>query len=124
MQELENQLLDPPIDRPRLLDQCMDNLDFAIMLLEDFANSSQARLNDFDAVLSDRNFPEIATKAHALRGTSSILAIVTVPKICSDLEVAARKKNEEQTLELIQQLRSEVQRVNDFIPNIRESNRS
>ena len=112
--------LEPPIDRSRILDQCLDNLDFALSLLDDFAKTSPARLKEFDTALAEQNQTAIVTKAHALRGTAGILAIITLPEICSKLESAATNGDWNQTRELIQQLRDETQRIIEFIPMIRD----
>ena len=110
----------PPIDRDRLLDQCLGNVDFALMLLDEFAKTSPSRLDGFDAALAEHNHATIATKAHALRGTAGILAADALMETCSNLESFAKKNADwDLTSNLVQQLHHEIQRAIDFIPAIR-----
>ena len=110
----------PPIDRHRLLDQCLGNVDFALMLLEEFAKTSPSRLEAFDAALVERSHATIASKAHALRGTAGILAADTVMETCSNLESSGKQHADwDVTSHLVQKLHIEIQRAIDFIPVIR-----
>lgn len=117
--DLQDLLPTPAIDRDRLLEQCLSNLDFALMLLSEFENSSQSRLDAFDAALAERNHAAIASKAHALRGVAGILAADTLMETCSKLESASKNADWGQTHDLTQQLHYEMQRTIDFIPIIR-----
>lgn len=117
--DLQDLLPTPPIDHDRLLDQCLGNLDFALMLLEEFAKTSPSRLDAFDAALAEKDHATIASKAHALKGTAGILAADALMETCSNLESFAKKEDWNLARDLTQQLRHEMQRTIDFIPNIR-----
>lgn len=118
--DFQDLLAAPPIDRDRLLDQCLGNLDFALMLLDEFAKTSPSRLEGFDAALAERNHATIATKAHALRGTAGILAANALMETCANLESSAKQDADwNLTHNLVQQLHHEIQRAIDFIPVIR-----
>lgn len=112
----------PPIDRDQLLDQCVGSVDFALMLLDEFAKTSSSRLDAFDAALAERDNAAIASKAHALRGTAGILAANDLLETCVSLEFFAKQNADwKQTQELILQLHYEIRRTIDFIPVIRET---
>lgn len=118
--DIQDLLLTPPIDHARLLDQCLGNVDFALMLLDEFAKTSPSRLDGFDVALAERNHATIATKAHALRGTAGILAANALMETCSNLESHAKQEADwNLTRTLVQQLHHEIQRAIDFIPVIR-----
>lgn len=118
--DFQDLLSAPPIDRDRLLDQCLGNVDFALMLLDEFAKTSPSRLDGFDVALAEHNHATIATKAHALRGTAGILAADALMETCSNLESFAKKNADwDLTGHLVQQLHAEIQRAIDFIPTIR-----
>lgn len=118
--DLQDLMTVPPIDRDRLLDQCLGNLDFALMLLDEFAKTSPSRLDAFDAALAEHNTAAIASKAHALRGTAGILAANDLMETCSNLESFAKQDADwNLTRDLVQQLHREIQRAIDFIPSIR-----
>ena len=114
-------LLAPPIDRDWLLEQCVDNLDFALTLLNEFEKSSPARLDAFDAALAAHNHAAIADQAHALKGVAGILAANSLMQVCANLESTAADADWNHTRDLIRQLRHELQRMLDFIPHISSS---
>lgn len=117
--DLRDLLPAPPMDHDRLLDQCLGNMDFALMLLDEFAKTSPSRLDAFDAALAEKDHTAIASKAHALKGTAGILAADALMETCSNLESFAKKEDWNLVRDLTQQLHHEIQRVIDFIPNIR-----
>lgn len=119
--DLRDLLPASPVDRERLLDQCLSSMSFALMMLEEFTKSSPARLAAFDAALANHNFVAIASQAHALKGVAGILAADTLLQSCSQLESAAKSDDKPETHALVQRLHHEVQRVIDFIPTLQAS---
>ncbi len=117
--EFQELLSAPPIDRDRLLERCMNNVDFALTLLDAFEATSPARLAAFDAALAEHDCAAIASEAHGFKGVVSVLAGNALRQICLNLETATKDADWNQTRDLVQQLRHEVQRLIDFIPNIR-----
>ena len=109
----------PPIDRDRLLERCLNNLDFALTLLDAFETTSPARLAAFDAALAEHDHAAIAAEAHGFKGVVGVLTGNALMQICSHLEAAAMDADWNRTRDLIQQLHHETQRMIDFIPNIR-----
>lgn len=116
--ELEDLCRTPPIDRERLLDQCVNNIDFALQLLDEFAKTSPSRLAGIEAALADHNQVAIASQAHALLGVAAILAADALVETCSHLESAAKNGDWDQARDLIEQLHHQMQRTIDGIPNI------
>lgn len=116
--ELEDLCPTPPIDRERLLDQCL-NIDLALMLLDEFATTCPSRLAAFEAALASNNHAAIVSQAHALKGVAGILAADAVMETCSSLESTAKTTDWDQTRNLIQQLDQELRRVIAFIPRLR-----
>jgi len=116
------QLLDlsaaPPIDRDQLLKQCLCDSDFALSVLNEFSQSSSTRLQAFDVALSQNNHEAIYRLAHGLKGVAAALAFPNLIEICSNLQSTKSCVNWNQTVDLIHQLRREVERVIEFIPTI------
>lgn len=109
----------PPFDRVRLLERCLDNLEFALVLLDEFETTSESRLSGFRTALAEQDRGAIAFKAHALKGVVGILAADALKATCSRLEAAANAADWDKTRDLIQQLEQEMQEAIDFIPHIR-----
>lgn len=116
--ELQELLPAPPIDRDQLCDRCLGNLDFGLMLLDEFEKEHQSRLDALDAALAERRQDDIASQAHALKGVAAVLAANTLMKTCANLESAAKNTDWDQTHALIQHLHHEMRRTIEFIPNI------
>lgn len=109
----------PPIDRDRLLERCLGNLDFALTLLGEFEKTSQSSLDAFAVALAEGDHVTISAKAHSLKGVAGVLSASTLMQICSNLESAAKDTDLNQTRDLTLQLNREIRRIVDFIPNIR-----
>lgn len=109
----------PPINLDQLREQCMGDLDFALMLLDEFEKTSQSRLDAFDAVLFEQNHSALTSKAHALKGVAGILGASALMEICENLESQSSDTDWNQTRDLIEQLYHEYQRTIAFIPTVR-----
>ena len=109
----------PPIDRDRLLERCLNNLGFALTLLDEFEKTSQSSLDAFATALVEGDHATISAKAHGLKGVAGVLTANTLMQICSNLESAAKDADWNQTRDLTLQLNHEMRRIVDFIPNIR-----
>ena len=117
--ELQDLLPAPPIDRDRLVEQCVESLDFALTLLAEFERTSPSRLDAFDTALAEHNHAAIAFNAHGLKGVAGILAADALMETCLNLESTTSDADWNQTCDLIQQLRHEMQRAIDYIPNLK-----
>ena len=109
----------PPIERDRLLERCLNNVDFALMLLGEFEKEHQTRLDALRTALAEKCNTAIASQAHALKGVAGVLAASTLMTTCAVLESAAHQADWDQIREQIEQLHHEMQRAIEFIPNIR-----
>lgn len=118
--DVQDLLPAPPIDSSLFHAQCLGDLDFAATLLEMFETTSSSRLKDFEAALAEGNYDAIAENAHALRGVAGILGATTLIDVCSNLGSNSSRGDRGQTHDLIQTLLHEIQRVIDFIPNMRQ----
>ncbi len=116
--DLQDLLLAPPINRDQLLEQCLNNVDFALLLLDEFAKTTQSRLEEVDTALAEGNYTGIASKAHALKGVAGILAARHLVEICATLESTASGAVRSQTAGLLKQLHHECQRLIAFIPTV------
>lgn len=117
--DFQDLLSAPPIDRVRLLEQCLGNVDFALSLLDEFDKTIPARLDGFDSALAQLDNDAIGCQAHALKGVAGLLAFNNLMEICSNLESANRDADWNHIHDLLQQLRREARRTIEFIPNIR-----
>lgn len=117
--ELRDLTANSPIDYRALREQCLNNLDFALMLLDEFERTSESRLANFDAALAKGDPTEIASQAHGLRGVAGILGARDLMDVCSTLEATAKHDAWPQIDELVQRVRDEMQRAIRFIPSIR-----
>ena len=114
-------LRNPPIDRVQLLEQCVGNLDFALMMLNEFESTAQSSVDSMTCAQTERHFAKLASDAHAFRGVAGILAAMTLMELCAALETAAENADWDTLCNLIPQIQSEVQRTIRFIPSIRMS---
>lgn len=118
-QDLQDLAANSPIDYRALREQCLNNLDFACMLLDEFEQTSESRLASFDAALAKGDPTEIASQAHGLRGVAGILGARDLMEVCATLEASAKSQAWPQIDQLVRQLHQEMQRTINFIPNIR-----
>jgi HPt (histidine-containing phosphotransfer) domain-containing protein len=118
-QDLQDLTANSPIDYGALREQCLNNLDFAFMLLDEFEQTSESRLASFDAALAKGDPTEIASQAHGLRGVAGILGARDLMEVCATLEANARSQAWPQIDQLVRQLHQEMQRAINFIPRIR-----
>lgn len=118
-QDLQDLAANSPIDYRVLREQCLNNLDFALMLLDEFEQTSESRLASFDDALAKSDPKEIASQAHGLRGVAGVLGARDLMEVCSALEATAKRNEWPQINALVQQLQNEMRRAINFIPRIR-----
>jgi HPt (histidine-containing phosphotransfer) domain-containing protein len=116
--DLEDLLNTPPIDHRLLLENCLGKPTFAISLLEEFGRTAAGRLAEFEDQLRQGNLAAIAALSHALRGVVDILCASTLRTITVDIEAACHAADHMQVQQWIQQLRNEVQRMQQQIPEL------
>ena len=111
-------LATPPIDRDLLLVQCLNNVDFAMNLLDQFQKTSQFRLDVFDAALQAKDHVKIANAAHGLKGVAGILAANALMEVCTNLISSVEADDWNEIRDLIRQLHREMSRMIDYIPRV------
>lgn len=119
--DLQDLVSASPIDRDQLLDRCLGNVNFALMLLEEFEKTSPSRLADLDAALTNSNLAAICSQAHGLKGVAGILAANQLMEDCANLEASANDSDMTQTCQWIQKLHEGIRQVNDFIDHFRST---
>ena len=108
-----------PIDVPTLTDHCLDNLAFGLTLLEEFAKTAHDRVEALANQVAQANLNEVAAMAHALKGVVGMLAMHSLFKIFVSMESAVRDSDLASLQSQVSELRDEMQRVLDYIPNVR-----
>jgi HPt (histidine-containing phosphotransfer) domain-containing protein len=108
-----------PIDVPALFKQCMGNMSFALALLEEFERTGYERLEEFAVQAANGDLTATADLAHGLIGVAGVLAAKTLRELSAKIESVARAGDAMRTRELVSQLRDEMQRCLDYIPDIR-----
>lgn len=110
--ELLNQ---SPIDRDQLLDNCMNNTEFALTLLEEFARTSHVRINTLEKGLAGRNHDELLDCAHSLKGVAGIIGTRSIVQACELLNSTKAESDWQQIGSIVQQLQQEILRTVDSI---------
>lgn len=110
-----------PIDVARLTDQCFGNLDFAITLLDAFAETALDRFDALAQQVAQNNLDEVAAMAHGLRGVVAMLAMHSVARILVTMESAVDDRDLASLQALVPELRSEMQQALDCIATIRST---
>jgi signal transduction histidine kinase/CheY-like chemotaxis protein/ligand-binding sensor domain-containing protein/HPt (histidine-containing phosphotransfer) domain-containing protein len=103
-----------PVDWQRLLQVAGDE-DLARELATLFIASGSSSLNDLVAALERGDYGAVGNKAHELKGASANLQAISASLAAERLEAAVRNADTAQLPELAGDLRTEVQRVIDFL---------
>lgn len=107
----------PAIDAQRLLDNCMGHSVFAILLLQEFAETADCRLAEFELQSNHRDMQAICELAHGLRGEAGIIGATVLHEISRNLEMACRDPDVELAT-VLQPLYLELHRVQNTIPHV------
>jgi signal transduction histidine kinase/DNA-binding response OmpR family regulator/HPt (histidine-containing phosphotransfer) domain-containing protein len=111
----------PPVDLQPLVHRCGGNRPIAEKVLDKFRAQSLQMLEDLTRGLKDGN-GELATRsAHTLKGMAGLIAADALERIAGDAEAHLRCGDFEQVEEQLEQLRSEIDRCNNYIPSLLSS---
>lgn len=110
-----------PFDQQEFVERCMGDLAFAESLLESFASDSCARLQEIQVAASECNAAGVGDAAHTLKGMAGILAAHPLQSIAGEIEQAGRADNLNGVVELIDELRAEVDRCLAYIPKMTQA---
>ena len=108
-----------PIDVYALTDQCLDDLDFGLTLLEEFAKTAHDRVDALANQVTQGNLDEVAAMAHGLKGVVAMLAMHGLFDVLINMESAIHDEDLAPLQSLVLELRHKMQRVLDYIPTVR-----
>lgn len=102
----------PIIDREtvemlREMDMIADDGDLLLELVDDFLSHSTLLVEDIARYLTQQNLPDLAAKAHSLKGASLNIGALALFAVCDALESMARNHqlpDEEQQLSLLNRI--------------------
>lgn len=101
-----------PINWAVLYQMCDDNQEFALELLQVFAEDTQLHLAKLAEAIATYNLPAIEQQAHRLKGASANVGLMTMQAIAAELEVQAQRstlKNPTQQLHELNQILKQLQ---------------
>ena len=110
---------EPPFNTAMLLDQCGNDTEFAVSMLDEFANNILDRVTQIKYGLADGDFAALALAAHALTGVAGILGASPLGNLCENLDHAANDNDLAMIKTLVDQLVSEIQRCQNALPELR-----
>jgi len=85
--------------------------DFLKELLSLYEEEFKAKLPELKTAWQARNFKEIKELSHSLKGASANLSLLSLQKICWELEQAGQQKDEKKIEVLLPQLEKEFAKV-------------
>jgi HPt (histidine-containing phosphotransfer) domain-containing protein len=80
----------PAIDRQALLSRSLNNRAFAVALLSELRSSAQQQVARIGDHLADGQTQAAAELAHSLKGAASIVGALTLSRLATEVEAAAR----------------------------------
>lgn len=110
-----------PINLDVLFDRCLGDMEFMQLLLDELAGTGPARVAEIVSCFEKKSCVETANAAHALKGAAAILGAEPIVGLTSNIEKLGRNGTLEGVNELIEELRTEMDRCLRFIPTIPRS---
>ncbi len=105
-----------PLDIPASLQRWGGNDALVVRLLKKFCNRAEADLKEIEDSILSRDAEQIARLAHALKGAAAYVAGNKLCSIARQLESTALSGNLKQADASLAELRNEMKRVLDYIP--------
>lgn len=109
----------PPIDSEVLFARCMGNVSFALALLGELEASGKQQV---DAIVLHATSDEphaVAEAAHALKGAAAIIGAESLRGKAAEIEAAGHEGDTSLLLEIVHDLRGEMDRCLTYIPILR-----
>jgi HPt (histidine-containing phosphotransfer) domain-containing protein len=103
-----------PIQMDELLERVSGNMEFVILMMDTFYNSSEERLSTMEREFEARNYDELADRAHQLKGIVGNLSIKEALVLLKKLHEEARMKNDKQIKKLLVKLRQSIDKAHQF----------
>jgi Amt family ammonium transporter len=106
----------PPFDLDELLKRCMGSRDFMARMLDKFASSVEADLEQLEQSLSGGDLEKTSRVAHMLKGMGANLSAHGVRQAALELERICRTGRRDETPGALARLQAEVRRCLDYVP--------
>lgn len=111
--------LSPSIDSDALSKRCLGNVSFALVLLGEFEATGTQQVDEI-ALLVVGNDPQAAADAaHSLVGAAAIIGAESIRALAAEIEAVCRGGEALSAVELVNELRGEMDRCLTDIPRIR-----
>ena len=110
---------DFPFKIETLLEQCGGNKDVGGMILDEFITQVAADIKELESCLADNRLVQAGKVGHRLKGTAGVLGATDLYAHCVALEAAGKKENAEDVVKVFPELKTEVNRCLDAVPEAR-----
>ncbi len=107
------------VDSRTLLERCMGNVEFARVLLDEFAASSQQKALEIARLAAHHRWADLTELAHSLKGAAAIVGAEAVRLRALSVEQAGKAGRLSSLTHLVEELYEEVQRCLKDIPTLR-----
>jgi two-component system sensor histidine kinase/response regulator len=104
-----------PVDWNRLDETCDGDKEFASELISTFATSGEQSLQEIQDALAANDLAAAQRAAHSLKGAAGSIGAMIARSIAADLEVAAKEGDVGKSALLLEVLRAEVSRANEYL---------
>jgi len=106
----------PPFDLAELLERCTGSQEFMIKMLDKFTQAVGVELERLEQSVSQGDLGKAAKVAHMLKGMGANLSAYGVRRVAMELERVCQAGRLDEAASLLPQLRSEVRRCQDYVP--------
>ena len=111
----------PPLDTPKLLENCMGNAALVGMLFDKFEKQARENLIQINGHIAAGDADQMAKTSHALKGAAGALSATAVQEAAARIEHAARAGALESVSNSIADLQREVDHCLAYLPTARTS---
>ena len=108
-----------PIDTGVLFSNCMGNVSFALTLLDELEAHGKQQVDAIVLYATRDEAHAAAEAAHSLKGAAAIIGAESLRGIAAEIEAAGHAGETSLLLDLVLDLRSEMDRCLVYIPTVR-----
>lgn len=105
----------PAIDMPTLVERCLGNAGFVLLMLGEFQSSISRQLGEIARHAENADRAAMHDAAHTLKGTASTLAAEGLRQAAADLEAAATANDSTLIATLVKRIHREARRCHEEI---------
>ena len=109
----------PPIDTEVLFSRCMGNVSFALTLLGELEANGKQQVDAIVRHIADNEPHAAAEAAHSMKGAAAIIGAEPLRGKAAEIEAGARDGDTSLLLDIVHDLRSEMDRCLAYIPTLR-----